>query len=137
MQYSDEFELPDNLKIIATMNTADRSIRSIDVALRRRFEIFECDADPDVLARYYDSRTTSVADLVAGFAKLNDTLTEQLDRHHTVGQSFFMADGYDHTRLRRTWKRQILPLIEDYFFDQPDVVQLFASPDLFWTSAAS
>jgi 5-methylcytosine-specific restriction protein B len=135
LQYSEEFELPDNLKIIATMNTADRSIRSIDVALRRRFEIFECPADPAVLGRYYKSRATTVPDLVDGFAKLNDALSEQLDRHHTIGQSFFMADGYDHDRLSRAWKRQILPLIEDYFFDQPDVVKQFASPHAFWNPA--
>ena len=52
LQYSTGFELPKNLRVIATMNTADRSIRSIDVALRRRFEIFECPADPEVLTRF-------------------------------------------------------------------------------------
>ena len=127
LQYSASFQLPSNLRIIATMNTADRSVRSIDVALRRRFEVFECPADAELLRRFYDlsHNSTSVAGLVDGFANLNSDLTQLLDRHHTIGQSFFMADDYDRARLERTWRRQVLPLIEDYFFDQPDVVGEF------------
>jgi 5-methylcytosine-specific restriction protein B len=62
---------------------------------------------------------------------LNDELTSRLDRHHTIGQSFFMAPTYNRARLKRTWRRQVLPLIEDYFFDQPDVVEQFTL-DKFW-----
>lgn len=133
LQYSRDFELPGSLKIIATMNTADRSIRSIDVALRRRFDIFECPADAGILAAFYSypDRTTSIANLVEGFGALNAALTEQLDRHHTIGQSFFMKDAYSKTDLMRAWTRQIRPLIEDYFFDQPDVVDAF-KVDTFW-----
>jgi MoxR-like ATPase len=84
LQYSRDFHLPKNLKIIATMNTADRSTRSIDVALRRRFEIFECPADRHSLDLYYAelSHHTTVSDLAPGFQKLNDDLTNFLDRHH-------------------------------------------------------
>ena len=124
LQYSDSFSLPANLRVIATMNTADRSVRSIDVALRRRFEVFECPADAVILRRFYErpENATSVADLIEGFEKLNAGLTAELDRHHTIGQSFFMASRFDRDRLERTWRRQIVPLIEDYFFDRPDVV---------------
>lgn len=123
LQYSEQFSLPRNLRIIATMNTADRSIRSIDVALRRRFEVFECSADPDILSRYYQRKgnASSVDGLIEGFSRLNTDLTELLDRHHAIGQSFFMGSAYSHETLRRTWQRQIYPLIEDYFFDQPDI----------------
>jgi 5-methylcytosine-specific restriction protein B len=133
LQHSNDFELPANLKVIATMNTADRSVRSIDVALRRRFEIFECPADPGVLSRYYDGdgRSTEVPSLVDGFTALNEKLTDHLDRHHTIGQSFFMASSYDAVSLRRAWERQIKPLIEDYFFDQEDLVEDFTL-DAFW-----
>jgi 5-methylcytosine-specific restriction enzyme B len=133
LQYSKSFALPENLRFIATMNTADRSVRSIDVALRRRFEVFECPADAEILRRFYErpQNTTSVLDLVAGFEKLNAALTTQLDRHHTIGQSFFMAPSFDRARLERTWRRQILPLIEDYFFDRPDVVADFTL-ESFW-----
>lgn len=137
LQYSkDVFRLPENLRIIATMNTADRSVRSIDVALRRRFEVFECPADPKLLARYYEDGpgTTDVPALVDGFEKLNGKLTELIDRHHTIGQSFFMGATYDVARLHRTWRRQVFPLIEDYFFDQPDVVAEFTLAH-FWPGA--
>lgn len=50
LQYSGDFSLPTNLRFIATMNTADRSIRSIDVALRRRFDVFELGPDPQILS---------------------------------------------------------------------------------------
>jgi hypothetical protein len=137
LQYSSNFQLPGNLRIVATMNTADRSIRSVDVALRRRFEVFECPADGALLERYYEhsENETSVAGLVSGFKKLNADLTELLDRHHTIGQSFFMAKSYDRKRLERTWWRQIVPLIEDYLFDQPDLVADFTL-EKYWPTTA-
>jgi 5-methylcytosine-specific restriction protein B len=137
LQYSTDFQLPQNLRLIATMNTADRSTRSIDVALRRRFEVFECPADADLLQRFYDlpENETSVEELVPGFVRLNHDLTQLLDRHHTVGQSFFMAKDYDRKRLELTWRRQIMPLIEEYFFDQPDVVANFTI-EKYWSGSA-
>lgn len=137
LQYSTGFQLPPNLRVVATMNTADRSIRSIDVALRRRFEVFECPADAELLQRFYDlpENATSVESLVPGFAALNRDLTQLLDRHHTIGQSFFMAMDYDRKRLELTWRRQIMPLIEDYFYDQPDVVADFTI-EKYWPAVA-
>jgi 5-methylcytosine-specific restriction enzyme B len=133
LQFSPGFSLPENLKVIATMNTADRSTRSIDVALRRRFEIFECPPRPEILTAYYDepSHTTGVPGLEAGFAKLNEELRAQLDRHHTIGHSFFMRDLFTADHLRRTWDRQIRPLLEDYFFDQEDLVDQYKR-ERFW-----
>jgi 5-methylcytosine-specific restriction enzyme B len=133
LQYGLEFKLPKELKIIATMNTADRSIRAIDVALRRRFEIFECLADAKVLGAYYKApgRQTSVARLVEGFQALNEALAAELDRHHAIGQSYFMGTDYGPAQLQRAWKRQIAPLIEDYLFDRPEVAANFRL-DRFW-----
>ncbi len=127
LQFSRGFSLPKNLKVIATMNTADRSTRSIDVALRRRFEIFECPPRADILEAYYEeeSHSSSVTDLIPGFANLNADLTEQLDRHRTIGHSFFMRDLFASAHLQRAWDRQIKPLLEDYFFDREDLVDQF------------
>ncbi len=127
LQLTPAFSLPKNLKIIATMNTADRSIRSIDIALRRRFDIFECTASANALERFYMAagRDNAVDGLVDGFARLNADLTSKLDRHHTIGQSYFMRDSFTAEDLRRVWVRQILPLLDDYFFDQEDIVEEF------------
>jgi 5-methylcytosine-specific restriction enzyme B len=135
--YTENFELPSNLHIIGTMNTADRSIRSIDIALRRRFDFFECQPDSRVLERHYGANgrgMTEVDGLVTGFLRLNDKLTELLDRHRTIGHSYFMQEHYTVVDLHRVWRHQIIPLLEDYFFDEPDIVDDFEIGS-FWPDA--
>jgi 5-methylcytosine-specific restriction protein B len=137
LQHSSEFALPQELRFIGTMNTADRSIRSIDVALRRRFEVFECPPDPDILQRWYvNGNVNTVPDLLPGFAELNRVLENALDRHHTIGHTFFMAKAFDEKALARVWKRKIGPLLEEYFFDRPDFAAKFTFAQ-FWPSASS
>jgi 5-methylcytosine-specific restriction protein B len=131
-----QFALPPNLYIIATMNTADRSIRSVDAALRRRFDIFDCPPRPEIIDRYYSTpgNVTEIQGLSAGLVELNSRLCDQLDRHHTVGHTFFMNPKFAQTDLRRTWDRQIKPLIEEYFFDQPGMADGFDRED-FWPAS--
>jgi 5-methylcytosine-specific restriction protein B len=133
--YTQDFALPENLLFIGTMNTADRSIRSIDIALRRRFEIIECFPDRNILEAHYLTASNEVPDLLDGFDHLNKRLTEALDRHHTIGHSFFMANPMTPKRLRNTWRRQLAPLLEEYFFDQPDIAAGFKIEEL-WPSLA-
>ncbi|MDT0184324.1 DUF3578 domain-containing protein [Microbacterium sp. ARD31] len=134
--YTQGFTLPKNLLFIGTMNTADRSIRSIDLALRRRFEVFECPPSRKVLESYYRTAQCDVLDLFDGFDKLNLRLTELLDRHHTVGHSFFMADPFTPHLLSAAWTRQLQPLFEEYFFDDPSVAASLKIEE-FWPSVAS
>ena len=133
LQYSKDFSLPPNLLFIGTMNTADRSIRSIDIALRRRFEVIDCPPDRNILEQYYqnDAHTNSVPSLIDGFDSLNTRLEEALDRHHLVGHTFFMKPQMTLSLLRKTWTRKLGPLIEEYFFDQPDLAAEFL-PEEFW-----
>jgi hypothetical protein len=135
LQFSQGFALPPNIAFLATMNTADRSIRSIDVALRRRFEIIECLPDATLLSAFYErgKGANYVADLVAGFDALNTELAAQLDKHHTIGQNFFMAAEMTTQALRRVWNRKVYPLIEEYFFDAPDLAREF-TPERYWPS---
>jgi 5-methylcytosine-specific restriction protein B len=130
--YTKNFRLPENLLFIGTMNTADRSIRSIDIALRRRFEVFECPPDVRILERFYSRHENGLKSLFTGFEALNAELRARLDRHHAIGHTFFMSrSGFDAARLLKVWRRKIGPLIEEYFFDQPDVAAEF-SPERHW-----
>lgn len=135
LQYSGDFLLPRNLRFVSTMNTADRSIRSIDVALRRRFDVFEMGPDAELLDAHFSSGpVSSVPDLVDGFVSLNRALETNLDRHHTIGHAFFMRPNLSTDALGQIWRRKIFPLIEEFFFDQPDLASEFTL-ERFWPSA--
>lgn len=137
LQYSGPFSLPRNLRFVATMNTADRSIRSIDVALRRRFDVFELGPDPSILERFHARHgELLIPDLIDGFMALNDALRAALDRHHTIGHAFFMKPGLTASGLQGIWTRKVFPLIEEFFFDQPELAAEFAC-ERFWPSVAA
>jgi MrcB-like, N-terminal domain/AAA domain (dynein-related subfamily) len=133
LRFTKEFRLPPNLRFIGTMNTADRSIRSIDIALRRRFDVFELPPDAGVLERFFakSDNTNDVPSLFEGLQKLNNELALRLDRHHTIGHAFFMTEHLTPDRLSSVWTRKIGPLIEEYFYDQPDVASTFTAAS-FW-----
>ena len=136
LQYSPSWSLPEGLLFLGTMNTADRSIRSLDVALRRRFDVFECPPSADILRRYYEvpGHISEVADLIGGFERLNAALTAALDRHHTIGHTFFLDEHLTAERLGHAWRHKLAPLIEEYFFDQPDLAATFTIGS-FWPDA--
>lgn len=138
LPYTRDFSLPPNLFFIATMNTADRSIRNIDIALRRRFEVFECPADPALLDRYYTrpGYQSDIQGLSEGLARLNKRLTEELDEHHTVGHAFFMARHFTVEDLQNVWKRKIRPLLSEYFFASPETAASFELA-AFWPHASA
>lgn len=121
LQYTKEFKLPSNLLFIGTMNTADRSIRSLDAALRRRFDVFELTPNSEALTNYYSKTRQDSGAIADGLISLNAALAGDIDRHHTIGHSFFMKRDMSQDTLWDIWERQIFPLIEEYFFDQPDL----------------
>ncbi len=120
LQYSDEaFSLPDNLYFIGTMNTADRSIALVDLALRRRFYFVEFHPDEEpikgLLLRWLEAngldRMAWVADVVN---RANDKLKDDL--HAAIGPSYFMKPGLDWAAVERIWKHSVLPYIEERRF---------------------
>jgi AAA domain (dynein-related subfamily)/SacI restriction endonuclease len=133
--YTHGWRLPPEIAFIATMNTADRSIRSIDAAVRRRFELFRLMPDGAVLERYYAGRPNEVPDLVAGLTALNARLSGDIDADHTIGHTFFMRpSGLDYPGLRAIWERKVFPLIEEFLFDAPGLADGYRLED-FWPSA--
>jgi 5-methylcytosine-specific restriction protein B len=134
LQYSpgEEFTLPPNLFMISTMNTADRSIAMVDAAIRRRFAFVELHPQDGViagtLARFLAARgrPTLAADLLEA---LNSELGID-KRDLAVGPSYFMReDAFDAAGLRRVWKYELLPLLEEYHFgelDRDEVHERFA-----------
>lgn len=127
--YRERFELPKNLLIIATMNTADRSIALIDAAMRRRFHFrpfFPADEPVASLLRAWLDRKeldAQVADLLDG---INLELTRDLGRDLQLGPSHFMRkDIYQDGILPRIWRANIEPFIEDHLFDQPEAAERY------------
>jgi hypothetical protein len=132
----DEFSLPVGLFIIGTMNTADRSIKNIDIALRRRFDFFVLDPDVEILRAFYSDRGVNEIGeaLFEGFEALNREIIEDMgDSGYAVGHSYLMQPLIDGDMLRSIWDRQLKPLISDYFSDRPDTNVRY-SFEAFWPS---
>ena len=129
LQYSEEpFELPRNLFVIGTMNTADRSIALVDLALRRRFHFVEFHPDrPPVqglLARWLEKKArdiTWVADVVD---RANRKIMD--DRQAAIGPSYFMKDDLDEEAVRLIWEHNVLPYLEERFLGERDRLAEFA-----------
>ena len=120
LQYSDKpFSLPQNLYIIGTMNTADRSIALVDLALRRRFYFVEFHPDEEpvkgVLRRWLGKK----APHMEWVAEVVDRANEKLDdRHAAIGPSYFMRENLDQGDIQRIWKHSVLPYIEERLFGE-------------------
>ena len=128
LQYSHEpFELPKNLWIIGTMNTADRTIALIDAALRRRFFFvpFFPDEEPikGLLGRWLDNHPSSPQWIAAIVDHANDLLA---DRNLCIGPSYFMRPDLDEDWVTLIWRFQIIPYLQEHFFGEPDRVKEFA-----------
>jgi predicted RNA-binding protein with PUA-like domain len=110
----DRFGVPPNLYILGTMNTSDRSIALLDLALRRRFTFVELTPDPSLL------KTVAGVDLGALLSSLNERVTALLDRDHQIGHSYFMGLEGEETGvddLRFVWYRRVVPLLQEYFYN--------------------
>ena len=116
----EEFGVPDNLYIIGTMNTADRSIAPLDTALRRRFEFVEMMPEP-----YHASISTDIEGV--NCQKLLDEMNKRihflLDREHQIGHTYFI-DVDDMESLSATFKNKIIPLLQEYFYDNWEKIDL-------------
>lgn len=108
------FGVPNNLYIIGTMNTADRSIALLDTALRRRFEFVEMMPQPELLEII--KVENGEINLQMLLEKMNARIKFLLDREHTIGHSFFINVN-SLSELKQVFKNKIIPLLQEYFYD--------------------
>ena len=108
-----QFSVPANLYLIGTMNTADRGIALLDVALRRRFEFVERMPNPDHWGIAEDIEGVNGRLLLRA---INGRIVQELDREHQIGHTYFM-DIQTLEDLKRTFQTQVVPLLQEYFYD--------------------
>ncbi len=125
----DEFELPENLWFIATMNTADRSIALVDAALRRRFHFvpFFPNHGPmaDLLERWLE-RNRGPEWVGVLVANVNEELDQALGGPHLqIGPSHFMKENLDKDSVRRIWEYNIEPFIEDQLYGDQQQIERY------------
>ena len=124
LPYSKEnFTIPKNLYIIGTMNTADRSIALLDIALRRRFHFIEIMPQYDILKDIEDIKIASL------LSTINEKIEFLLDREHTIGHSYFLNIN-TFENLVKVFKNSIIPLLQEYFYDDFEKIKyIFANND--------
>lgn len=128
-QSRESFEIPPNVRIIGTMNTADRSIKLMDAALRRRFAFIECMPDTEPLA----GAEAGGIPLDELLDELNRRILKRVGREKQIGQSFLMHDGRpitDGAELARRIRYEILPLLQEYCHEDYAELAEYLGPTL-------
>jgi 5-methylcytosine-specific restriction protein B len=124
LPYSKEmFSVPSNLHLIGTMNTADRSLAQVDIALRRRFVFEELMPNTTVLKQIPLIEGIDVALMLTS---INSRIEILYDREHTIGHAFFipLVKNPTITELEQIFVGKILPLLEEYFFEEWEKIRL-------------
>lgn len=115
------FSVPSNVHLIGTMNTTDRSLAGLDIALRRRFVFKEMLPDHQLL------KGVLVAGIDIGelLQVMNQRIEVLLDRDHCLGHAYFMSlkSGDPLARLESIFRDHILPLLQEYFFEDWQRIQ--------------
>ncbi|NMR25834.1 AAA domain-containing protein [Pseudoalteromonas sp. NEC-BIFX-2020_015] len=121
------FSVPENLYLIGTMNTADRSLAMMDTALRRRFDFVEMMPRPEL----FHEVSINGIDLEALLSKMNQRIEVLYDREHTLGHAFFIPikdlvgkQDLAFGTLKSVFKNKIIPLLEEYFFEDWNKIRL-------------
>lgn len=115
------FSIPENVRLLGTMNTADRLIAMVDHALRRRFAFLELRPSYETLRRFHEGNSYDAEPLIELLRDVNRAID---DRHYEVGITYFLInDLAEH--LEDIWTLEVLPYLDEHFYDQPDRVDPF------------
>lgn len=123
----EEFGVPNNVHIIGTMNTADRSISLMDTALRRRFKFIEMMPDIKILKELGILEIDGI-DVPAILKVMNERIEYLYDREHTIGHAFFTPlvgeENQSIQNLANIFLNDIIPLLQEYFYEDYSKIQL-------------
>ena len=146
LQYQKEgeekFSLPNNLHIIGTMNTADRFIALVDLALRRRFYFVEFHPNKppvkDILQRWFDKNPPAEDGMAERVVRALKLTNERLnDWNAAIGPSHFMKENLDEARFRRIWEHGVLPYIEEHLEGRHDLLKDYELDQILGSSEGS
>jgi 5-methylcytosine-specific restriction protein B len=120
----EEFSIPTNVRIIGTMNTADRSIALVDNALRRRFAFIPVYPNYEVLRQYHHREETGfpVDKLTSILEDVNQAIN---NKYYELGISFFLTNPLNEDIIKDIWEMEIEPYLEEYFFDNLEKMDEF------------
>ena len=127
---NEEFTVPDNVYIIGTMNTADRSIALMDTALRRRFKFEEILPNYDLLKDIFVEDEEIKVNIGAMLKAINERIEYLYDREHTIGHAVFLEKGKDDkididiNKLENIFKKNIIPLLQEYFYEDYEKIRI-------------
>ena len=115
------FSIPNNVRVIGTMNTADRSIALVDHALRRRFAFLPLEPMFGILTSWHASEKTGfdTTSLIKALTEVNAKID---DPNYSVGISFFLRPKLA-SEIEGIWRMEIEPYLAEYFFDRPGVAK--------------
>jgi 5-methylcytosine-specific restriction protein B len=123
LPYSKElFSVPDNVYILGTMNTADRSVEALDTALRRRFSFEFMPSKPALIKEPAELQSKGLS-LQKLLITINERIKYLVDEDHQIGHSYFMEVNNE-SDLRYAFKNKILPLLKEYFYNDYGKIRL-------------
>jgi hypothetical protein len=116
-----KFRIPNNVRIIGTMNTADRSIALVDHALRRRFSFIPLSPRYEVIESFHEGTKFNPSELIKVLKSVNALIN---DKHYHIGISFFLREDL-RCEIADIWNLEIEPYLEEFFFDQQEKMEQF------------
>ena len=130
----DLFSVPNNVYILGTMNTADRSIALMDTALRRRFAFVEMMPEPQILRNIGADKVEfngQVLDVAAMLELINKRIEYLYDREHTIGHAFFtgLKNNPSIDKLASIFEKSVIPLLQEYFYEDYGKIQMVLGDD--------
>ena len=122
----EEFTVPDNVYIIGTMNTADRSIALMDTALRRRFKFEEMLPNYDLLEDIFVEDEGVKVNIGAMLKVINERIEYLYDREHTIGHAVFLElkENNNIDKLENIFKKSVIPLLQEYFYEDYEKIRI-------------